>query len=238
MRQRQPPLMGFRGTSWTPTIECMAIWVPPSPFGVHRPSGLPSDGHPTSRSQLEAHLVLSHPFRGHPHGSARPSAGPATCVAVPTAGSCFLSWTSITLRHIPASWIRFIGGESPRHRVPRSGFGYPLRELHHQVFRPPTPFSVTCLPARLARWSALGLLPTRGSPRPRSKLLSESYALLPLPRASALCPEASGSDARPSSGLLSRGESVPTPLCLEASLQAPRSPIPSWGFASLELEPA
>lgn len=200
MRQCQLPLMGFRGTPWTRATGCRAIWVPPRPFGVRRPSGLPSDSHPTSRSRLKAHLVLSHPFRGHPHESARPSAGPTTCVAIPTIGACFLSWTSITLRHMPAWWIRLIDSESPRCRVPRSGFGYPLRELHHQVLRPPTPFSVTCLPACQARWSTPGLHPARGSPRPRSKLLSEFYALLPLPRASAFRPRASGCDARPSSG--------------------------------------
>lgn len=88
----------------SPDVE--RVWVAPGPFDVHRPSGIPSGDRPSGRSRREAHLALSRPFRGHHHESARPVSGSKTRVSVPRNGACFLSWTSITLRHIPAWWTR------------------------------------------------------------------------------------------------------------------------------------
>jgi hypothetical protein len=66
------------------------------------------------------------------------------------------------LRHSPGPADPHEGDESLRRRVPRAGFGYPLRDVHHRSSR------------RAKRRSVHGLDPSRYSPRARAVLLSES----------------------------------------------------------------
>jgi hypothetical protein len=122
-----------------------------------------------------------------------------------------------------------IGGGSLHHRVPRRGLATSFATC---TTRPcglrRLSASHACQPAE-ACWSTHGLLPARGFPRPRSVLLPEPYALLPLPRSSTRCPKARVSVARPSSGPSSRGESVLAPGHEEQALHAPAAD-PFLGF--------
>jgi hypothetical protein len=47
----------------------------------------------------------------------------------------YLSWTFAALRHDLKPADPFAGDGSLRHRVPRAGFGYPLRDIHHRSSR-------------------------------------------------------------------------------------------------------
>jgi hypothetical protein len=65
------------------------------------------------------------------------------------------------LRHSPGPADPHEGDESLRRRVPRAGFGYPHRDVHHRSSR------------RAKRRSVHGLHPSGCSPRARAVLLSE-----------------------------------------------------------------
>jgi hypothetical protein len=121
---------------------------PPDPFGVCRPAGRPSDDLSSGRSRRKAHLALSRPFRGHLHESARPVSGGSTCVFLPRSGTCFLSWTSITLRHMPAWWTRWSVVDPsttasrvevwlPPSRLPPRGLATPDAFQRHTPASPP-----------------------------------------------------------------------------------------------------
>lgn len=89
--------------------ECRAV-----PGGSHRPGAL---------------RALSRPFRGLP-SSARvaPSATRADRrTTLPSVGFR-------AVRHMPGRWIRVVGGVLPS-RVPRPGFGHPLRGVPHRPSR-------------------------------------------------------------------------------------------------------
>jgi hypothetical protein len=96
----------------------------------------------------EALLALSRPFRGPPPQPRKPPPArrPACRNLLPLLGSS-------SLRHTLGAVIPLLARGSRRERVPRPGFGYPHRGVHHRPYR------------RAKRRSALGLLPSRPSPR-------------------------------------------------------------------------
>ena len=73
----------------------------------------------------------------------------------------FLSWTLIALRHSLRPAASFAGSGSLHYRVPRPGFGYPLRDM---TTGPPDASSASERP-----WAS----PFKGFPSPRSVPLSE-----------------------------------------------------------------
>jgi hypothetical protein len=123
----------------------------------------------------------------------------------------FLSWTFRALRHSLRPAASLAGSRSLRYRVPRAGFGYPLRDL---TTGPPDASSASERP-----WAS----PFKGFPSPRSVPLSE-----PLPscrcRVALRLPGGQRVRCWPASGPCSRDESVLTP-------EPPkwfRPSIPSW----------
>jgi hypothetical protein len=227
---------GFAALRGLEPSDVERSWVPPRPFGVRRPSGLPSDSRPPGRSRREAHLALSRPFRGHLHESARPFIGPATCVAIPTSGTCFLSWTSITLRHMPAWWTRMSAADPsatacrvevwlpPSRRSPPG-----LATL--DAFRRHTPAGAQCAPEH--PWAS----PYKGFPS--TAIGAPLGVLCPPAVAPPVLPPPEGVGGR--CGAVFRAF-VPRRVRADtdarrASPPARRPPIPSWDFASPELEP-
>jgi hypothetical protein len=96
----------------------------------------------------EAPLALSRPFRGLPPRSrkAPPTRRSACRILLPL-------MDFLTLRHTRGTVVPFAVHGSRRRRVPSPGFGYPPLGVHHRPYR------------RAKRRSALGLLPSRPSPR-------------------------------------------------------------------------
>lgn len=135
----------------------------------------------------EAPLALSHPFRGLPSRSrkAPPARRPACQTLLP-----LLNFDS--LRHTRGAVDPFAVRGSRRERVPSPGFGYPHLGVHHRPYR------------RAKRRSALGLLPSRRSPR-RGRHPSRG----PCPLGVATVDRTGGYDCtRPTSGPRSRDELV------------------------------
>jgi hypothetical protein len=131
-----------------------------------------------------------------------------------------LSWAFVALRHS----IRMadpLADRGPLHgRVPRAGFGYPLRDMHHHPYRRPK------TPER--PWAS----PFKVFPSPRSVPLSG-----PMP--SCRCRDASKPPRReagatgPATGPSSRDESVLAP-----EPQGLRPSIPSWGSPHQSILPS
>lgn len=221
--------MGFRGTPWTRTTGCRAGMgsAPPvrrsPPFGpsIRQPSLRPKStgGPPCAFAPLQRSSprirTANHRSGDLRHRPDERHMLPLMDFDHPTAHASVV----VPLRD----------GRSLRHRVPRRGLATSFATFTtRSCDLGRLSASRACRPAEASR-STHGLHPARGFPRPRSELLSEPYALLPLPRSSSLCPKAPGADARPSSGPSSRGESVPTP---ELGKQASRAPAadPFLGF--------
>jgi hypothetical protein len=137
--------------------------VPPNPFDVHRPSGL---------------------WLTHVPGAEAPSVPPWTSIplqssspgtrAVPPVSRLarrhFLSWTSRALRHSPRPVDSCLGSGSLRRPVPRSRFGYLLRD-----------YSIR--PSRRLRIGASMGFPLQGLPLAAIGTPLGALALLPLPAA-------------------------------------------------------
>lgn len=163
---------------------------------------------PVGRSLRATLHALSRPFRGrHPRvGSTRPRSRGLR--HAPGSELRFLSWTLSALRHGVSAVVPRHDDGSLRRRVPRARFGYLLRGVHHWALRPPAPFGTARLPARQARWSAHGLHSSRGSPRPRWVLLSESLPSCRCRQLPPRHPEVWSFSRQSPSGPCSRGESV------------------------------
>jgi hypothetical protein len=139
--------------------------LPSAPCGVSTPFGviiLRTSSRPVSRGS--APHALSFSFRDV---SLQPrNAAPAIGLTNETDGDGSPAMQPLlgfgALRHSPGPADPHEGDESLRRRVPRAGFGYPLRDVHHRSSR------------RAKRRSVHGLDPSRCSPRARAVLLSES----------------------------------------------------------------
>jgi hypothetical protein len=127
-------------------------------------------------------------------------------------GRHFLSWTSVALRHSSRPADPFADGGSLRHRVPRAGFGYPLRDVHRRPCR---------CDKRIG--ASLGFT-LQGFPLVTIGAPLGARALLPLPGHLRL-PGGQRGRPWPASGPCSRDESVLTPEPPKWS----RPSIPSWG---------
>lgn len=121
-RRLPQALMGLRGPSRTPTCPPrtgMGCARPVRRFHAPRASGGHACPQPKPRAALRG---LPLPYRAR-------SPGPRAVPPVARHGRRhFLSWTSLALRHSLRPAEPLTGSGSLRHRVPRAGFGYPLRD--------------------------------------------------------------------------------------------------------------
>jgi hypothetical protein len=121
-------------------------WVPSDPHGVSTPTGFTPDRTCDQPKPIAALLALSRPFRG-------PSPQPRTGPRGPWGRRPMLPLLSfLALRHDLEAVDPFSDDGSLRRPVPRPGFGYPLRGVHHHPYR------------RAKRRSTHGLLPSRSLP--------------------------------------------------------------------------
>jgi hypothetical protein len=167
---RTPPLgdplqspVELRGAPGTRTRRTRTvIGSRPTRAAFQRPSGGRPPDLTSIRKPKQAPLALSCSFGDEPL-QPRTAASPVDPrVDERLVPRCCLSWAFVPYDTVSARRIRMkCGDSSHRRRVPRAGFGYPLRDLHHQAYR------------RAKRRSVHGLNPPRCSPRARVVLLSE-----------------------------------------------------------------
>jgi hypothetical protein len=103
---------------------------------LHAPRGFGDRDFPRDRSRGEAPLALSRPFRGCLAAAPqRPVVRSRRQPAGRPGGRCFLSWAFVPYDTCqtdgPARWAAVPAAT----RVPRPGFGYPPRDVHHRSYR-------------------------------------------------------------------------------------------------------
>jgi hypothetical protein len=151
-----PPLGGFRRLSWGYAVlrglkrtYLGRVWVAPGPYGVSTPFRHSASAPSPPPKRQGGPPWTSAPLQSSITGTPRRPATRRRQVR-----RHFLSWTSCALRHSLRPADPLAGGGSLRHRVPRAGFGYPLRDVHHRPSRHAEAYR-----------SVLGLHPSRSSPR-------------------------------------------------------------------------
>ena len=130
LRVGELTLMRLRGPSRTQAHPHRTVIGSARPrTAFQRPAGLSRVHRPTGRSQWAALLGLSLPFRGtSPGPRAVPPVTRQSRTTLPLLGFGY-----------PTTHFRttdpFIASGSHRQRVPRTGFGYPPRDLHRRPYR-------------------------------------------------------------------------------------------------------
>jgi hypothetical protein len=129
LRRPQPTLMGFRDPSGTRARAPRVAMGSTQPVRrSSRPAGIPRTHRPTGRSPRAAPLGLPPPTELVTGTPRRPAGFPACRTTLPLMD--FLRPTTQSQAGGPV-----IDGGSLRRRVPRTGFDYPLRDIHHRPSR-------------------------------------------------------------------------------------------------------
>jgi hypothetical protein len=202
------PLMGFRGTPGTRTRRTRTgMGFRPARGGCDPFRAVVLQAMSRAEATPRPPLCFRAPSETCPSSPAprRRSTGPKAGRHAPR---CCLSWALVPYDTVSDRQIRMKGDGSLRHRVPRPGFGYPPRGIHHRSSR------------RAKRRSVHGLRPTRRSPRHER------------------CPSRGPCPPDVVGDLLPRGERsasdrlqgfvpVPSPCCRRAP-ERTRPSMPSW----------
>jgi hypothetical protein len=132
---RRPPCGDLGGLSWGCAVlrgrkraDLGRTWVSPGPYDVRRPSGAQPAHRPTAEAAGGppwTSTPLQSSITGTPY---RPAGCPASQTALPLLG--LLRPTTHAGSADPS-----VDSGSLRRRVPRAGFGYPLRDFHRRPSR-------------------------------------------------------------------------------------------------------
>jgi len=216
-----PPCDGFRWLSWGCAVlqghertRLGWVWVPSDPYGVQRPSGTQRARRPSAEASGGPSWT-SAPLQSSITGTPR---RPAACAASQT--------TLPLLDFFDPTTQSQAGGSVCRRRIP------PPPRVTCGVWLPPSRRTPPALPARQARWSVHGLLPSRVSPR-HDRCPSRSPCLLGVTPPQPRLPGGQRRAMRPTSRPSSRDESVLTP-----EPQVIPAVDPFLGFAPPERAPA